>query len=98
MGRVEEMSRGADENLYREFGALVRERRKGKGLTVEQVGQLCGVTRSQITGIECGYHGPSMRTGLMLAGVLSIDLNRLRPKVEFTGVTIDWEFEKEGKK
>lgn len=61
-----------------DFGKLISERRKALGLTLEQVGQACGVGKSTVRKWETGMIQNVGRDKLRdLAGILRMDPTRL---------------------
>lgn len=51
----------------------IRSERKKLGLSQEQLGALCGVTRNAILMIEKGRRRPSVRTAKLLASVFHVE-------------------------
>ena len=51
----------------------MKELRKSKGLTLEDLAKVCGCTRQNISGIERGISNPKVSTAKKLADVLGID-------------------------
>src|SRR5579864_7874873 len=60
----------------RKFGRRIETLRKRKGLTQQQLGQDCGITRVKIQTIENGKANPSLSTIIHLAERFGIRLDR----------------------
>lgn len=56
---------------------LVKEVRNKKGITLRQLSDLSGVSKSQISFIENGESNPTLLVMLMLAKALQVDLKEL---------------------
>lgn len=67
------------EDLYRTFGALVRDSRVRLGLTQAQLGKLVGLGRTAITNIESGKQTVALHQVYELAEALGTNPNRLLP-------------------
>ena len=62
----------------RELGTLLRQLRKGRGLTFEEVGEQLPCSATKISRIETGHHRPSPRGVRKLCS----DLDRYREALE----------------
>ena len=62
----------------KKFGAAIRERRKSKGMTQQQLSDIAGVNRSHLSLIETGEHHPSKRTAEEIAKALDTTLEALQ--------------------
>ncbi|GAA4971271.1 helix-turn-helix domain-containing protein [Kineococcus glutinatus] len=60
-----------------QLGGQVRERRRGAGLTVQQLADRAGVSRRLLTQVELGQANPSMVTVDKLARALGVDFPTL---------------------
>jgi transcriptional regulator with XRE-family HTH domain len=60
-----------------EFGRRVRERRNGRGLSLEQFAELSTVHYVYLSGLERGLRNPSVMTVLKIAAALEIDPGEL---------------------
>lgn len=59
------------------IGALLRELRRKRNLTIEQLGEKAGVDASVISRAETGKRAPTGDTLIKLAGPLGVDLKDL---------------------
>ena len=59
------------------LGAAIRERRKAKGMTQQQLSDLADVNRSHLSLIETGEHHPTKRTVEEIAKALDTTLEAL---------------------
>ena len=57
--------------------ALLRPVRRQRGLTLEQLAQLTGLTKSYLSKIERGHSTPSIAVALKVARALDVDVGRL---------------------
>lgn len=65
------------EGLLVAFGQRVRELRQEKGLSQEQLAQLCGLHRNYIGGIERGERNPSLLNIGRIAQALGVEIAEL---------------------
>ena len=63
--------------FLQDFGECVRARRVGQLLSQEQLSARCGMHRTYITDIECGYRNLSILTALRVARGLEVALSSL---------------------
>lgn len=63
-----------DKEIKKRFGAKVRDYRKAKGLTQEQLAKLTGCSWQTISGLETGYSFPSSKILFNLSNVLKMPL------------------------
>jgi len=68
--------------LKHAFGAVIRECRREKGLSQEQLGFESGLTRNFISLVELGQRSPSLDTVEALAQALSISASALIARAE----------------
>jgi len=59
------------------FNELIKQKRKEKKLTQQEVADAVGITRSYLSDIENGRYNPSFKKAIELAIFLEIDLNLL---------------------
>ncbi len=59
------------------FGSRIKEARKNKHLTQEQLGEMIGVAKSTVTGYEKGTSHPDEGKIISLMSVLNVDANYL---------------------
>ena len=64
------------------FGQALREIRKGKEISQEQLGLIAGFDRTYISLIERGINSPTIRTVVKLAGVLKVAPSKIVVKME----------------
>ena len=71
----------AVEPFYAAFGALVRERRSGRGLTQADLGArlVPPVTRASVANLEAGKQRVLLDTALQLASILDVPVTALLP-------------------
>ncbi|WP_328187439.1 helix-turn-helix domain-containing protein [Marinobacter sp. OP 3.4] len=63
-----------NEQFLIDFGERVRELRKEKGLTQENVARLCGFQRPYLSDVERGRRNISAKNMSRLAATLGVDL------------------------
>ncbi|MDP8946310.1 MAG: helix-turn-helix domain-containing protein, partial [Actinomycetota bacterium] len=59
------------------LGGRVRELRRGRGLTLEELAGLSGVSRAMISKLERGEKNPTLVVVAKLAGGLGVTLSKL---------------------
>jgi len=69
--------------LYREFGRLVRERRKAISMSQATLAGQVGLSRTSITNIELGRQHLSLHMLFVLAKVLGVEPKMLLPDKKF---------------
>lgn len=74
--RTEEM-----ESCYLAFGTQVKKRREELGFNQTELANILRIKRTSITNLEAGRQRLRLHDVLLLAGLLRIDLNALRPNV-----------------
>ena len=60
------------EAVAQSFGAVLREARRGRGVTQERLAEAVGVDRTYISMLERGVHQPSLSVFLRLADALGV--------------------------
>ena len=65
------------EDLYLRFGYNVREQRRVRGLSQEQLGALCTMGRPTIAAIEAGRQGVTLLQAVALSRALGVLLGNL---------------------
>ena len=68
------------DGLYREFGELLRARRKSAGLTQSQVAERVGLQRTSITNIEKGRQHVLLHQLILLAAAVGATPEELLPR------------------
>jgi transcriptional regulator with XRE-family HTH domain len=68
--------------LINVFGKLIKEQRKAKGLTQQQVADYTGLDRSFLSELERGKMLPSLETFFKLAPVLKLKPAEFIEKIE----------------
>ena len=63
------------EGIAKEFGALIQEARKCKGLTQEEVAQKVGISRGYYALVEEGRRDIYFTTAAIICEVLDLNLN-----------------------
>lgn len=78
--------------LYREVGRLIRQARKGAGLTQDELADKVQMARTSITNIEYGQQKVQLHTLYALAEVLNIAVKDLLPTSQITRPKndVDW--------
>jgi len=71
------MPKGAEMNNLKLFGKRIKELRKNKKLTQEQLGELVGVDYKQIGNIETGTYFTTMPTLEKIALALDVEIEEL---------------------
>lgn len=66
-------------SLQIEFGRMIRESRIARGYTQEELAELADITARYMHNIEYGKSEVGLRTATVLADILDIDLNILKP-------------------
>lgn len=61
----------------RDFGSLVREKRRAKGLSIEAAAARCGISGRGLSNLERGISEPLLPNLLTIAAALEIDLGEL---------------------
>ena len=59
------------------FGQVLKEARKQHGLTLKEVGDMAGVSKVTISGIENGKWSPSLRTAMKISNHLGFSLDQI---------------------
>lgn len=65
------------DDLLREFGARVRERRKECGLSQEELAHQSGMHRTYVSSVERGERNIALVNIVALAGALDVDAGSL---------------------
>ena len=66
-----------NKKIFQEFGRILREKRRGKKLTQEELANLAGIHRTYIAGIERGIRNPSLKNIVRLGRALKIEIKEL---------------------
>ncbi len=64
-------------NAQQKLGKKIRELRHDAGLSQERLGEITGLDRTYISGIERGVRNPSIRNIEKLAKALKVKINEL---------------------
>lgn len=72
----------AGQDLATAFAQVLREARKQKGLTQEELGDLAGLHDTYISLLERGQRQPSLETTFALADALGLKASTLVTRVE----------------
>lgn len=67
------------EQLYREFGRLIRKRRKDAGLSQDDLAGRVGLARTSITNIEQGRQHVSLHVLYQLSNAVGVQPHELLP-------------------
>src|SRR5688500_16790992 len=67
----------ADDPIERLLCGRVRDLRKKKGWTLEQLSAACGVSRSMLSEVERGNANPTLAVAVRIAGAFSMTLGDL---------------------
>lgn len=65
-------------SLKVEFGKMVRQKRLAIGMRQMQLAKLADIELRHVYNIEQGITEPKLRTVVVLADILNLDLNKLR--------------------
>lgn len=68
--------------LSRAFGEAVRSRRAELGLSQESLGQIAGLDRTYVSGVERGVRNPTLSSMSRLAVALQVPISRLLSATE----------------
>jgi transcriptional regulator with XRE-family HTH domain len=71
------MTAGSENRLQRHFGERVRELRKKKGLSQENLALISGLDRTYIGGVERGERNISLVNIHVIAGALGVPVREL---------------------
>ena len=74
---VKTPARDAEDPIHRLLCGRVRELRKKKGWTLEELSTACGVSRSMLSEIERGNANPTLAVAFRIAGAFSMSLGDL---------------------
>ena len=75
--RKSSLSEDGGDPIHRMLCGRVRELRKKKGWTLEQLSAACGVSRSMLSEIERGNANPTLAVAFRIAGAFSMSLGDL---------------------
>lgn len=70
-----------EQQILKDFGAVLREKRMQKNLTPEQVSELAGVTDVYLRDLENGSYPATWSIWLKLCTVLNIDIPEIQQKI-----------------
>lgn len=68
--------------LLKTFGRSVRSLRKQRGLSQEDLAEVCGLSRNYISDIERGVRNPGLLVMVALAKALKVPLRELVEEIE----------------
>jgi len=71
------MKKADEERIKKQFGNSLRELRRGKGLSQEELALECGLDRTYIGGVERGERNISLINIYKIAGALGVDVKEL---------------------
>jgi transcriptional regulator with XRE-family HTH domain len=71
--------KAADNLFYRQFGQLVAESRRKKGISQEMLADELGLSRTSITNIEKGRQPIQLHSLYWIARLLAVELKELLP-------------------
>src|SRR5437588_589361 len=77
MRQSELEARAGADSVARAIGGRVRQGRNGRGWTLDQLAERCGVSRRMLVSIEQGSANPSIATLLLISDALGIGLPAL---------------------
>jgi len=60
--------------IFQKFGIILKEKRKERGLTQEELADRAGIHRTYVAGIEGGHRNPSLKNIYRLAKALKIEI------------------------
>jgi transcriptional regulator with XRE-family HTH domain len=64
------------------FGNILREERRNRGLSQEELALRCGLDRTYISGLERGRRNPTLRVLLIISTHLGMTLSELLVSVK----------------
>lgn len=64
-------------DVSKEFGNIIREKRKKQNLTQEELAEKCNLSTRHINSIEHGYTNPKFDTVMHICSVCGIDVGEL---------------------
>ena len=67
--------------IFQKFGTILKEKRKEKELTREELADRAGIHRTYVAGIEGGHRNPSLKNIYRLAKALGIKINEFFEKI-----------------
>ena len=70
--------------LLAHFGDSLRQARKERGLSQEDLAFLCGIDRTYISGLERGKRNPTLKVIALVAAKLETTPSQLLTNIEFT--------------
>lgn len=74
------------------FGRRLREQRKAKGLTIDQLAEMIGISTNYLGDVERGHKLPSMKTTIRIINALDISADiLLRDDVQKAGYIAEQE-------
>ena len=68
--------------LFTDFGEVIRELRKQRGYSQEDFAFLCGIDRTYISGLERGKRNPTLKILALIAEKLDVGLGEMFERVE----------------
>jgi transcriptional regulator with XRE-family HTH domain len=72
------------ESLGAAVGVAIRNRRTAMGLSQEQLGEVAGLDRTYISGVERGVRNPTISSLGRIASALECDLSAILIEAEFS--------------
>lgn len=66
--------------FYRQIGEAIRQERKVRGLSQDDLAKLVGLTRTSLTNIESGRQHPPLHTFCEIVEQLGVDFTKLLPR------------------
>lgn len=77
------------ENILNAFGKLVKERRQALNLSQEELGELSGLDRTYISGVERGLRNLSLTSIVSISNSLQISSSELLQGLETKAMQYD---------
>ncbi len=77
-------NRQPSQTVTQEVARLLRERRIGRGLSMNRVAQLAKLSQQMVSYVERGLRSPTLDTLLRIADALDVDLWKLLKQVSTT--------------
>ena len=75
--KMKNQKKSINKKIFKKFGKILRQKRREKNLTQEELADLAGIHRTYVAGIEGGYRNPSLKNIIKLGNALGIKIKKL---------------------